>query len=66
MPTLPKVTTSSPSPLNSLTEIGAIKIRPYRELIAALPKGHPKTTARFQTYIPRLIEYLLDITATKL
>ena len=52
--------------LNSLTVIGAVKIRPYRELIAALPKGHPKTTARFQTYIPRLIEHLLDITATKL
>ena len=52
--------------LNSLTEIGADKIRPYRDLIAALPKGQPKTSERIQTYIPRLLEYLLEITAAKL
>ncbi len=48
---------------NSLTEIGGEKLRPYRDRIALLPKGHPKASAKFQSYIPRSIDYLLEISA---
>jgi arylsulfatase A-like enzyme len=47
--------------LNSLTEIGGSKLKPYRKQIAALPKENPKSPQRMQSYVPRLIEYLLQI-----
>lgn len=47
--------------LNSLTEIGGAKIKPWREQISALPKDDPKANERLRNYVPRLIEYLLEI-----
>ncbi len=44
--------------LNSLTEVGAAKLKPYRERIAALPKDDKKARQRAQGYVPRLIEHL--------
>ena len=49
--------------LNSLTEIGAEKIKPYRKQIAALPKENMKDVERSRGYVGRAIEYLLEITA---
>lgn len=48
---------------NSLTEVGGAKLKPYRERIAALPKGQPKAHPKFASYIPRSIEYLMEISA---
>ena len=48
---------------NSLTEVGGVKLKPYRERIAALPKGQPKAHSKFATYIPRSIDYLMEISA---
>jgi uncharacterized sulfatase len=45
--------------LNALTEIGAAKVKPYRERIAALPKSNKNEPARSQGYVERCIEYLL-------
>ena len=49
--------------LNSLTEIGGTKLKPYRDKIAALPNNNAKDVNRSQTYIPRLLEHLLEISA---
>jgi uncharacterized sulfatase len=47
--------------LNSLTEIGPAKLKPYRARIAALPKDSTTSTQRAQGYVPRLLEHLLEI-----
>ena len=49
--------------LNALTEVGAVKLKPHHARIAALPKDDPKAVERARGYVPRLIEYLLEITA---
>ena len=46
--------------LNSLTEIGVEKIKPYKSRIAALPKDSGKDTERSKGYIDRLIAYLVE------
>ncbi|MBM3759579.1 MAG: sulfatase [Acidobacteria bacterium] len=48
--------------LNALTEIGGEKLRPYRERIAQLSKEDPKAVESMRSYVPRLLEYLLEIT----
>jgi arylsulfatase A-like enzyme len=48
--------------LNALTEIGAAKIKPYRAKLEALPRDNEKSVKRAQGYVPRLTEYLLEIT----
>lgn len=50
--------------LNSLTEIGGEKLKPYRERIAGLPKENLKLPERLRSYVPRLVEYLVEITAS--
>jgi uncharacterized sulfatase len=47
--------------LNSLSEVGAAKLKPYRAQIAALPPDAKKATQRAQGYVPRLLEYLLAV-----
>lgn len=49
--------------MNSLTEIGAAKLKPYRDKIQALPKESAAIIARERTYVGRLVEYLLQLTA---
>lgn len=49
--------------LNSLSEVGAAKLKPYRTRIAALPKEAPGAVQRAKGYIPRLLEYLDGLTA---
>ena len=49
--------------LNSLTAVGGEKLKPYRDRISALPKGQPKANAKFGSYIPRSIDYLMEISA---
>jgi uncharacterized sulfatase len=48
---------------NSLTEVGGAKLKPYRERIAALPKAQINANAKFASYIPRSIDYLMKISA---
>jgi uncharacterized sulfatase len=47
--------------LNSLTEAGGAKLKPYRDRIAALPKEAKGAVKRAEGYVPRLLEYLLEI-----
>jgi uncharacterized sulfatase len=47
--------------LNALTEIGAEKVKPYRERIAALPKSNKNEPVRSQGYVERCIDYLLKM-----
>lgn len=47
--------------LNSLTEIGGEKLKPWRARIAALPKEDPKASERMRSYVPRLVEYLVAL-----
>jgi arylsulfatase A-like enzyme len=49
--------------LNALTEVGGEKLKPYRERISKLPKGQPKAAQKFGSYIPRMLEYLMEISA---
>lgn len=49
--------------LNSLSEIGAAKLKPHRAALEALPKDNKAEVQRAQGYVPRLIEYLLAQTA---
>jgi uncharacterized sulfatase len=48
--------------LNSLTELGGAKLKPYRDRIAALPK-ESKNAAKLENYVPRLIEYLIQLSS---
>jgi arylsulfatase A-like enzyme len=47
--------------LNSLTEIGGEKLKPWGKRIAALPKEDPKASERMKSYVPRLVEYLVGM-----
>lgn len=49
--------------LNSLTEVGGAALKPWRRQIEALPVENEKEPERQRTYVPRLREYLLEITA---
>lgn len=49
--------------MNSLTEAGGAKLKPYRDRIAALPKEGKGAVKRSEGYVPRLLEYLLEISA---
>ncbi len=49
--------------LNSLTETGAAKLKPYKDRIAALPKDAQGAVQRAEGYVPRLLEYLLQISS---
>lgn len=49
--------------MNALTDVGGVKLKPYRERIAALPKDAPKAPERTRAYVRGLIDYLLQITS---
>jgi arylsulfatase A-like enzyme len=49
--------------MNSLTEIGAAKLKPYHTKLIALPKDSPATLPRERTYVARLVEYLSALAA---
>ncbi len=48
--------------MNALTEVGGAALKPYRDRIEALPQDAPKVNERVRPSVPRLREYLLEIT----
>lgn len=49
--------------MNSLTELGGAALKPYRARIAALPKEDAKIPERMRNDLPKLLGYLMKISA---